>query len=125
MAKQISNIKYQISNIKYQIKRNLMDLKEFVSQTIIQIIDGIKLAQEEYPENACPEMVKFHTQSPVINQVDFDVAIYASDDKETGAKAGIKVMSFISASGESKSNSSTGSSSRIKFQVPIRYPTPK
>ena len=117
-----------------------MNIGEFVSETLSQIIDGIRSAQEsEMGENEKAEggsrigkinpphsagdqtIVKrgqlISTFGEPIQDVEFDIAVTV--EESTGAKAGLRVMG-IGAGGELSAKESTVS--RIKFSVPIELP---
>ena len=53
--------------------------------------------------------------------IDFDVAVTVVEGKETGGKAGISVWS-IGAGVSGKSESSSSTVSRIKFEIPVELP---
>lgn len=93
-----------------------MDLKEFVSETISQIIDGFVEAKERTKG----KNVSIGGSKEIESQqkVSFDVAITVVEETETTGKAGISVWSIGTCiSGKSENTSSTVS--RIKFDVPI------
>jgi hypothetical protein len=57
----------------------------------------------------------------VVGMVEFDVAVRATEGKET--KGGIGVVAGVIGLGSSgKSDSSSGSESRIKFSIPVLLP---
>jgi hypothetical protein len=110
-----------------------MELKEFISNTLIQIVDGVKEAKEkcEVGNNINPkisriggDISKRSTRTDdfkVVQHVSFDVALTVEETE--GSKEGVGV--FIAAIGLGKENAeSTQSSSvsRIKFEVPITLP---
>lgn len=108
-----------------------MELHEFISKTLSEILLGVSRAQIEMQQAN-------HTgqgQGPAINpvkmvsgiqindglrNVDFDIAVTVTDSLEgtAGGKAGISVVGI---SGEVHQESSHSKVSRIKFQVPIRF----
>lgn len=115
-----------------------MDLKEFVSQSLQQIIEGVVLAQTAVhgtgarinPPMSSPaaDLAKngmVHTlPSGVATMVDFDVAVTVVEG--TGTRAGIGVLGGIVSLGASgESNNQNQSVSRIKFRVPMGLPDSK
>lgn len=94
-----------------------MDLKEFVSETLRQVIEGVKDVQEIAAQNRAV-VVPYYDYSKT---VDYDVAVTAVEGKEAGAKAGISVWS-IGAGGNLKTESSNTTVSRIKFSIPLELP---
>jgi len=112
-----------------------MKLEEFVSETINQIISGIRKTHDHAKEHGAivnpkkeykkislaTKETKIEARSP-IHTVEFDVAITTTEGKET--KGGIGVfVGPIGAGTQGKSDSSNSSISRIKFSVPIVFPT--
>ena len=116
-----------------------MKLQEFVSETLKEIIAGVKEAQAYAGDNgANVNALDSHAQSSEksqythvmvngkmtispIKEIDFDVAVTSIDTTEQQAGAGIFVAALgIGAKG--KSDTSNSSVSRIKFSVPIALP---
>jgi hypothetical protein len=111
-----------------------MDLKEFVSQTLVQIVAGVKHAQSE--TKTLGAEVNPRLTSPMDHAarqgfltvgngyaqiVHFDVALTIIEG--TGTRAGIGVFAGavnLGAAGQSKSESS--SASRVQFSVPMVLP---
>lgn len=110
-----------------------MELKNFISNTLIDIVEGVNEAQEHFKENkiecyVCPPMKKHDKEVSdrglPIENIDFDIAVSISKDKGTKGSVGIVISQFkLGSQGESKSKDS--SSSRIKFSVPLTLPTYK
>jgi hypothetical protein len=113
-----------------------MDLKEFISNSLTQIVDGIRDAQERstgtgawisplgehMPARASGAQ---HISSvggyQYLDEVKFDVAISVTEEKTAGAKGSLKIMSVaIGAGGEVASQH--GAVSRIQFAVPVVWP---
>ncbi len=110
-----------------------MELKEFISNTLIQIVDGVKEAKEkcEDGKNINPKISKIgldlnkrSTKTDdfkIVQHVSFDVALTVEETE--GNKEGVGV--FVAAVGLGKQNTETTQSSsvsRIKFEVPITLP---
>ncbi|MGB2254099.1 MAG: hypothetical protein ACPH56_03660 [Spongiibacter marinus] len=114
-----------------------MELKEFISEALTQIVEGIEDSQSKVSEsnaeisptysNRQQEMLEknkilFSSKGGVIQHVDFDVAVTASEGKGTKAGVGVIAGAFnLGASGSSDQSNQTAS--RIKFSVPITLPT--
>jgi len=110
-----------------------MDLKTFISETIIGIIEGVADAQQRVAEDFDTAAVALldrpgeqaRWRNPDFKSVAFDVAITSAQEesKETGAKGGLKVY-VISASVDGKDAASTklSSVSRVRFEVPVHLP---
>lgn len=113
-----------------------MDLKDFVSQTLVSIIEGVKEAQEHAKENDSfvnPGGLMRNTSNVGDNslwdnrtnnyaqQVTFDVAVSAEDSSTGGAK--VKVLAGIiggDVGGEKGNKNSVAS--RVQFTVPVLLP---
>ncbi|MGA2801765.1 MAG: hypothetical protein ABSE97_05280 [Verrucomicrobiota bacterium] len=111
-----------------------VELKDFISETLKQIIEGVAIAQEfgatrgalvnpkglestkaEYWDEATGEAASL---------VAFDVAVTAVEGK--GTKGGIGVFTVPFALGsQGQSESSTSIVSRVKFSVPVHLPKSK
>jgi hypothetical protein len=116
-----------------------MNLKEFVTESLVEIVSGISDAQARLvgsDAQVSPKVKSLFTQSQtggtnmalgwdsrggVIQVVEFDVAVTATEGTET--KGGIGVVAGIFALGsQGKSEETNQSISRIRFKVPISFP---
>ena len=111
-----------------------MDLKDFVAETLKQIIDGVAEAGDYYAErggsiNSRSLRYRNTEGSQLVHQqkgqmgqlIEFDVALTAVEGTEI--KGGIGV--FVGAIGlgsQGKSDTSNTSVSRVKFAVPVLLP---
>ncbi|HEY8749795.1 MAG TPA: hypothetical protein VIM11_17560 [Tepidisphaeraceae bacterium] len=114
-----------------------MDLKEFVSETIKQIIDGVVAAQEygrakgarvnplHLPvRNSHGVMQSVNYRADVAHPVEFDVALSTSDGTQTKGGVGLIVgILTLGSSGQSKNDNEVVS--RVKFTIPVVLPTEK
>jgi hypothetical protein len=111
-----------------------MELQEFVSETLKEIIAGVKEAQVYARDNGAvanpgtsrhvpPGMYERGSSQDLspIEKVEFDVAVTSTDASETQAGAGIFVAAF-GIGVKDKSDTSNSSISRIRFSVPIVLP---
>ncbi len=113
-----------------------MDLKEFVSETILSIIAGVTDAQEKAQEhgahvnpggltrntkNIADNSIWDNSTNNYAQQVSFDVAVTAEDSAKGGAK--VKVLSGILGGdiGGEKGNKNV-IASRVQFMVPVLLP---
>ncbi|MCE1225962.1 MAG: hypothetical protein LWW87_05660 [Geobacteraceae bacterium] len=113
-----------------------MDLKEFVSETLISIITGVTDAQEKANEygafvnpaglmrstsNVSNNAIWDNSTNNYAQSIAFDVAVTAEDAGQGGAK--IKVFSGIISGelGGEKSNKNSVAS-RVQFSIPILFP---
>src|SRR5664279_23453 len=109
-----------------------MELKDFVSETIKQIIDGVSTAQEHAASKGArvSPNVDYHSgkvaiidsisQQPVQN-IDFDVAVTASNEAKTQGGVAVFGAAFGLAS-KGQSERSNEVINRIRFSIPIVLP---
>ena len=114
-----------------------MERKEFVTETLTQIAEGIAEAQKRLKEAGSGAIVNTNMTETTdghvvtggrrkpVEWVEFDVAILANEGTERHAGGGLTVASLFKAEAGGKSNQSAGSESRIKFKVPMTYPMHK
>ncbi|MDA3926928.1 MAG: hypothetical protein PF904_19805 [Kiritimatiellae bacterium] len=109
-----------------------MNLKDFVKQTLVDIVGAINEASEELKgSGATVNPVELKTarngnpkEFPILHEVEFDVAVLAQEGKEAKGGIGIVVASVcLGFQGRSETNASTHS--RIKFKIPLLLPNPK
>ena len=111
-----------------------MDLRDFVSETLIQIADGVKQAQEKATEIGArvnPKLTGGATHAAQhgflaasgapAQIVQFDVALTVKEG--SGTKGGIGIFAGAVTLGSSgQSNVENSSVSRVKFSVPLSFP---
>ena len=111
-----------------------MELKEFVKETLTQIVDGVIEAGEELrKKNADVNPIGGHFDQSalqgrqwsfkegVTEVVSFDVAL--TDQSSKGTKGGIGVfLGSVGLGSQGQSEASQTSLSRIRFQIPILLP---
>lgn len=122
-------------NSKHLTKEKKMDLKEFITATLIDIVEGIEEAKLKLGTKICPPMGqayinKFDIKLNNFNgmyyqQAEFDVAITAENKTDGGTKAGIKVAAVIEAHMGGNISSNNSRVSRVKFHVPLGLPCKK
>lgn len=112
-----------------------MELKQFVAESLVQIFEGVQIAQDKLGDlgQICPVVRKdsirdantipaLTSDGQPVEYFDFDVAVKIDDSNEVGAKVGISIASF-NFGGSGKSVSSEGVVSKIKFRIPVVFPT--
>jgi hypothetical protein len=108
-----------------------MDLKDFVKETLTQIIQGVKEAQpiaQQYGGVVSPKYWQGGDKSlmqsdngEVIRNVHFDVALTVAEG--TGTKGGIGVFAGVVSLGSAGQSSSHSTEvSRVQFFVPVLLP---
>lgn len=111
-----------------------MDLKDFVAETLTQIVEGVTQAQSALESKGATinpviwtDVSKMGvvaldgTQGRVAQMVQFDVALTVTEG--TGTKGGIGIFSGainVGSSGQSKNENV--SVSRVQFRVPLALP---
>jgi hypothetical protein len=107
-----------------------MELKDFIKETLVEIIRGVSEAQSDILETGAyihPMINRTNDKYAVANyggrvytiyDVDFDIAVTASDS--SGSKGGIGVfLGSVGIGAKGESNESNVTQNRIKFKVPI------
>jgi len=110
-----------------------MELKQFVTEAITQVMEGVKNAQHEIKNNTgtiAPGVNPYGEKQQwlakgdkqFVHTIIFDVAVTVVEESQSKAGVGwiIGVLG-IGASGQSSKGISNVS--RIQFEVPIIYPT--
>lgn len=111
-----------------------MELKDFVSEALVQIVRGVAQAQNELKGTGArvsPRMRstdKSHTIGEAemdggqpVSHVEFDVLVTAAEG--TGSKGTVGVVVGVLGLGtQAQSEAKSGQESRIKFKVPLLLP---
>jgi len=103
-----------------------MELKDFVKETLTQIMSGIIEAQNsdiiKESKSAIVPSGQFSKDIDVRNkEISFDVAV--TTDKSTGTKGGIGIfVGPVGIGSQGQTDKSNTNVSRIKFTVPVYYP---
>ena len=98
-----------------------MELKDFVAQTLVQIVEGIDQANDSL-SNKSAFVVSSNIKTYVSN-VDFDVAINIQDSQSKTGGANIEVFSVLNIGGKGEKGLIDTSTNRIKFTLPLALPT--
>ena len=113
-----------------------IELKDFVSEALKQIIEGIVVAQEFAKAKhtaVVPTDIYYNSDSPNVpegilgggdsytNLINFDIAVTASDALQKKSGLGV-FITVIGSSLQSQEDVSNSSVSRIKFTVPVLFP---
>jgi hypothetical protein len=108
-----------------------MDLEQFISTTVQQVILGVKRAGDDLQTRGVPCALnpiwkeESLTTSNVL-QIDFDVAVTVVEGSEAGAGGGLKLgiqVVGVDFGGKATTKSETSSISRVKFTVPYIPPS--
>jgi len=101
-----------------------MKLQEFVSETLKEIIAGVKEAKSFAASQGAmvnPPIDRGGRPANLIKDVEFDVAVISTEGTETKKGAGIFVAG-IGVGAKGKVDMSNSTVSRIKFSVPVILP---
>ena len=112
-----------------------MDLKDFVADSLTQIIEGIKKAQEATAKTGAwispaGSNITPRKETPIVqtaegegylHEVRFDVAITVSDEQKAGAGAGLRVFG-AKLGAEGNVAYQNAAVSRIQFAIPVVWP---
>jgi len=116
-----------------------VQLRDFITETLVQIAQGIERANERLEGSSAlvnPKNVKTYTRGENLvmrlsedkehdrfaDFIEFDVAAYAKEDAATKGTLGI-VIGTIGLGTQGQSANSIGSESRIRFRIPMVMPT--
>lgn len=113
-----------------------MELREYITESLKQLIDGIVDAQEYAKSKGAsinPQGLKMlagrleivgnsaYTEIPQI--IEFDIAVTASEGGE--AKAGLGVFAVVGGGAQATMQDSNIKANRIRFSVPVMFPQQK
>jgi hypothetical protein len=110
-----------------------MQLDDFVSQTLKQIIDGVSTAQNyarSKNANINPSSARYHSSTEglaycsetgiPLQNVEFDVAVTVAESQSNNN--GSPSVGAISVTSSTETTTQNSSVSRIKFKVPVLLP---
>jgi len=98
-----------------------MKLEDFISETLNQIVAGVKTAQEHTKGTGAKINPSHGRPSTNPQPVDFDVAVTTTEG--TNKKGGLGVFVYgIGIGAQGAKDISNQSISRIRFQVPVQLP---
>jgi hypothetical protein len=114
-----------------------IELKDFISESLKQIVDGV-LAAQEYAKDKKAQIMPGNIQiainnkiadgfmytsgDGVANLIEFDIAVSASEAAQTKSGAGGALVTVLSASVQGQSEASRATVSRIRFTLPVVLP---
>lgn len=114
-----------------------MNLQDFVRESLVEIVQAAVEANKAFAEAGIkagvnPAQAMFGNESggystkilSDTHTIEFDVAVTVESASGAVGKAGLKVFS-IGVGGETNSESSHSTVSRIKFAIPLKFPRTK
>lgn len=113
-----------------------MDLKDFVKETLVQISKGVQESIEDVRESggftnpAASGSTKGESSSHFgsmgdgqnVFLVEFDVAVTVDEKSEVSGGGKLKVAGVFSVGGEAGSGSTSSSTNRVSFRIPLALP---
>jgi hypothetical protein len=110
-----------------------MELKDFISEILKQTVEGVvsaQLAVKDKGAKVVPGEITTNAgllyttgnRSANVQMIEFDILLTKSHNNE--AKAGIGVFfGSIGVGGQGKTEAGTNASNRVKFSVPVVFPS--
>lgn len=107
-----------------------MDIQEFVTDSIRQIINATSDLNAEFNNKGVKIAAGIRTKSinhstlytnETIN-IDFNISVTVDESLKKKGGAGLKVVSFLSASGELDSVQASQTANTIHFEIPVMMP---
>lgn len=116
-----------------------MELKEFIKESLSQIIDAVVETQDKYKETnvlICSDdiqgennnlyirdenLYQFYNRNTRVQNIEMDIAISVTEKE--GNKSGLGIAKIINAGISSENAQQNESISKIKFSIPIVLPT--
>lgn len=115
-----------------------MNLKEFITTTLVEIAEGVKDAQSHYsdlggtvnPSSMAKANEEFYfknrTGNPndrfYLSRIDFEIGLTDNSGSESGGGIGVFLAS-VGIGANTKSQETISSITKVKFSVPVKLPT--
>ena len=104
-----------------------MDLKEFITETLISINEGVRDAIEKGDKDKIvgsinPTWIGEINWKDQVEKVDFEVAVTTTDKTGASGKAGLKVFSIADLGGDASKSFEKGFVNKVKFSIPMLLP---
>ena len=90
-----------------------MELKEFITQTNIQITDGLREGHKYVQDNNLGKGVS----DSMPKEINFDIAVSSSEEEKTGIGGKISVASILSLGANNEATFKASNVSRIQFKI--------
>lgn len=102
-----------------------MELKDFVKNAILDIVNGVKEAQEADTSGAIIVSPKSSTEYHYgeKTKLRFDIAIEGSSKNSDGGKIGVSAARIFVGEIGGENQKSSSESSRVQFEVEIQLPS--
>ncbi len=102
-----------------------MELKDFVKNTILDIVSGVKEAQAADTSGAIIVSPKSQTEYHYgeKTKLRFDIAIEGSSTNSDGGKVGVSAARIFVGEIGGENQKSSSESSRVQFEIEIQFPS--
>jgi len=111
-----------------------MDLKTFITETLVGIVEGVAEAQKRITEHHPTAAVVLldrpadeeNRPNPIFKSVSFDVAITSAQEETSETRGEGKLRVYVinaGIDGKDVSSNKSSSASRVQFSVPLHLPT--
>lgn len=102
-----------------------MELKEFITQTILDVAGGIRDAKEKLPNNYSgwkPQSERQHYEEQE-KQIDISFALTIGETSSAGNKSGLSVIfATIGAGVKTETGQTSQETNKVSFTIPIVVP---
>ena len=114
-----------------------MELKDFIVETISEIVDGVSELQKKYESSnatICPANASLRQNGDMYvrnsraksdysfpQQIEMDIAICVNE--KDGSKSGIGIAKILNVGVSNESEHTNNTVSRIKFSIPVILPS--
>lgn len=102
-----------------------MELKQFIESALLDIMEGVKNAQDKCPHTAVinPPVSNSTSKKTAAKTIDvaFDIEIGAETAENKGAKIGV-ALGIITVGAGTDAKETGRSANRLTFSIPIRLP---
>ncbi len=109
-----------------------MELQEFITETITQIVNGVTNAQKKLKDTGCvinpyASDMEHRIMTPKNNKVravqKIKMNIVLSLSEKNGGKKGIGVAKIINAGFSNENSNESSEVTSVQFEIPIAFPT--
>ena len=108
-----------------------MEVKEFIKETVAQILDSVSELNETYAAKGASVAslgdfnYKGKWSKHYVTEVTFDIALEVVKDKESGVGGKLNVASIITGGSEKTSKQTDQATSKVHFALPVMFPESK
>ena len=103
-----------------------MELRQFVSQALCDIVNGVRDAQKQTDSGTIVPSVaatfkSVETGISELTSIQFEVTVKTDERKGSEAKLSV-VAAVVGGSVKGESGNSTGHAAKLTFRVPVKFP---